>query len=193
VIHWSPKTLKGGSDKIIEASILATKKLDFSPKGESVIRMSQKKPSNPPLLFKDTDNNNSSKLILPSSIDLYNKIHYEYFPEFTPHSDPEVRELADQIFQNIRQYSLYMVVAKTPIFPCVKILEWIIHHANVEKFLLNNKYGECIGVLLLTEVSTYYKLKDVEVRLNKSFLWNYMNTIIMVNFYHLSGGRIINL
>jgi hypothetical protein len=80
------------------------KKLDFPPKAESVIRMSQKKPTNPPPLFKDTDNNTTSKVMLPSWLDLYNKIHYEYFPEFTPHNDPEVRELDDQVFQNISAF-----------------------------------------------------------------------------------------
>jgi hypothetical protein len=63
-----------------------------------------------------------------------------------------------------------MVAAKTPIFPCVELLEWIIHHVDAEKFLLNNKDGECIGVFLPTEVRAYYKLKDYEVRLNKDFL-----------------------
>jgi hypothetical protein len=132
--------------------------------------MSQKKTTNPPPLFKDRDNNTTSKVMLPSWIDLYNKIQYEYFLEFTPHSDLEVRELDDQVFQNIRRSSLYMVVAKTHIFPCVDLLEWIIHHVDVEKFLLNNKYGECISVFLPTKVSMYYKLKDVEFKLNKDFL-----------------------
>jgi hypothetical protein len=80
-----------------------------------------------------------------------------------------VRELDDQVFQNIERSLLYVVAAKTPIFPCVEILEWIIHHAYVDKFLLNNKDGECIGVFLLIEVSTYCKLKDAKVRLNKDF------------------------
>jgi hypothetical protein len=132
--------------------------------------MSQKKTTNPPPLFKDRDNNTTSKVMLPSWIDLYNKIQYEYFLEFTPHTDPKVRELDNQVFQNIRQSLLYMVAAKTPIFPCVELLEWIIHHVDAEKFLLNNKDGECIGVFLPTEVRAYYKLKDIEVRLNTNFL-----------------------
>jgi hypothetical protein len=135
-----------------------------------MIKMSQKKPASPPPFFKDTDNGMNSKVILPSWLDLYNKLHYEDFPEFMPHSDPEVRGLDDQVFQNIKRSSLYLVAAKTPIFPCVDILEWIIHHVDAEKFLLNNKDGECIGVFLPTEVSMYYKLKEVEVRLNKYFL-----------------------
>jgi hypothetical protein len=98
----------------------------------------------PPPLFKDTDNSITSKVTLPSWFDLYKKIHYEYFPKFMPHSDPKVREMDDQMFQNIRRSSLYMVVARTPILPCVETLEWIIHHADAEKCLLNNKDGECI-------------------------------------------------
>jgi hypothetical protein len=92
-----------------------------------------------------------------------------------------VRELDDQVFQNIKRSSLYMVAAKKPIFPCVELLEWIIHHVDAEKCMLNNKDGECIGVFLPTEVSVYYKLKDVEVKLNKDFLVVSMNAIIPIN------------
>jgi hypothetical protein len=63
-----------------------------------------------------------------------------------------------------------MVAMKKLIYACVDLLEWIIHHSNAEKCLLNNKYGECIGVFLLIEVIAFYKLKDVEVRLNIDFI-----------------------
>jgi hypothetical protein len=168
--HQSPKTLKGGSEQTGKTSNSATKELDFSPKEEPMIKMSQKKPTNPPPLFKDTDMSMTSKVLLPTWLDLYKKIHHDDFPEFTPHSDPEVRELDDQMFQNIKRSSLYMVASRTHVLPCVETLEWIIHHTNAENFLINNRDGECINVFLPTEVSAYYKLKDVEVRLNKDFV-----------------------
>jgi hypothetical protein len=82
-----------------------------------------------------------------------------------------------------------MVAARTHVLPCVETLEWIIHHTDTEKFLINNKYGECINVFFPMEVSTYYKLKDVEVRINKYFLLHSMNIITPVNYWHPGGGR----
>jgi len=49
----------------------------------------------------------------------------------------------------------------------VETIKWIKHHAKTKKCVLNKKYGECNGVFLPTKVSTYYKLKDVDVRLKK--------------------------
>jgi len=63
-----------------------------------------------------------------------------------------------------------MVVARTHVLPCVKTLEWIIHHIETDKFLINNEDGECIDVFLPMEVSTYYKIKYAEVRINKYFV-----------------------
>jgi hypothetical protein len=102
------------------------------PKIEPVIKMSQKKPPAPPPLYRDMDTSTTSKVPLPTWNDLYNKIHHDDFPEFTPHSDPEVRVLDDHVFQNIKLSSLYMVASRTLVFPCVESLEWIINHTNAE-------------------------------------------------------------
>jgi hypothetical protein len=42
--------------------------------------MSQMKPATPPPLFKDTDNNTASKVMLPYWLDLYSEIQYQYLP-----------------------------------------------------------------------------------------------------------------
>jgi hypothetical protein len=42
--------------------------------------------------------------------------------------------------------------------------------------LINDENGVCISFFLLTEVQKYYKLRDMEERLNMDF---------MVNFYEL--------
>jgi len=65
---------------------------------------------------------------------------------------------------------LYLLESKTLVLPCVDLFELFIHHADAKKFLLNNKDEECIGIFFLIEVCTYYKLKEVEDRLNKYFL-----------------------
>jgi len=87
-----------------------------------------------------------------------------------PHSDPKVSVLDDQVFHNSKNSSLYLVSARTPFLPCVDLLEWIIHHVNAKKCLLNNEDGECIGVFLLTKVRIYYKLKEAQVGLKKYFM-----------------------
>jgi hypothetical protein len=95
-----------------------------------MIKMSRKKPTNPPPLFKDTNTSMKSKVLLPTWLDLDNKIHHDDFLEFAPHSDPKVRELDDQMFQNIKRSSLYMVASRTLVLPFVETLEWIICHTN---------------------------------------------------------------
>jgi len=72
-------------------------------------------------------------------LDLYKKIYYDDFPEFVPHKNLEVRKVDDQMFPIIKRSSLYMVVARTHVLPCVEALKLIIHHTDVEKFLINNK------------------------------------------------------
>jgi hypothetical protein len=57
------KTPKGGSEKFGEVSISVEKKIEFPPKVESMIKMSEKNPASPPPFFKDTDNVTTSKII----------------------------------------------------------------------------------------------------------------------------------
>jgi len=93
--HQSPKTPKGRNEQAGEASSSRTKAIEFSSKMEPVIKMSQKKPTNPPPLYKDIVASSKFKVLLPTWLDLYNKIYHDDFPEFTPHSDLEVRVLDD--------------------------------------------------------------------------------------------------
>jgi hypothetical protein len=51
-----------------EASSFAAKELEFSYKAELLINMSQKKPANPPPLYKDTYASMTSKLLFPTWI-----------------------------------------------------------------------------------------------------------------------------
>jgi hypothetical protein len=63
-----------------------------------------------------------------------------------------------------------MVACQTPVFPCIKILGWIIDHTYTMKFIVNNEEGECVGFFLPVEVQKYYKLRDLEERLNTEFV-----------------------
>jgi hypothetical protein len=100
---------------VVEALSTTTKELEYSPNMEPMIKMSQKKHTSPPLLYKDTDASTTSKVLMPSWLNLYNKIHHDDFLEFTPHSNPKVRVLDDHVFQNIKRLALY-VVASGPQF-----------------------------------------------------------------------------
>jgi hypothetical protein len=77
----------------------------------------------------------------------------------------------------------------------VENLEWIIHHAEAEKLLLNKKYGECINIFLPIEVGSYYKLKDVEVRLNKYFVvafYQCHNTSLLLTSWWREDKKFVN-
>jgi hypothetical protein len=62
-----------------------------------------------------------------------------------------------------------MVERRTPVFPCIEILKWLIDHIDTQKFLINDENGECVDIFLLVEVQNYYKLLDLEERLNNDF------------------------
>jgi hypothetical protein len=64
-----------------------------------------------------------------------------------------------------------MVASRTPGFPCIEVLKWLIDHMDEQKFLINDENGGCVVFFLPTEVHKYYKLKDPEERLNKEYLW----------------------
>jgi len=173
--HQSPNTSKGKKILVAKVFIPTTmKELEFTPKVELVIKMSQKKPLAPSLLYKDMDTSMTFKVSLPAWYDLYKKNYNGDFPELTPNSDPKVRVLEDHVFQNIKSSSMHMVASRTVVFLCVETLELIINHTNVKKCLINNVNDQCVGVFFPLEVSKYYKLKELEFRLN---------TDLMVKFY----------
>jgi hypothetical protein len=67
-----------------------------------------------------------------------------------------------------------MVACRTPVFPCMEVLKWLIDHTDAHKFLINDENGGCVRVFLPTEVQKYYKLRDPE---------EWLNTDFMVKFY----------
>jgi hypothetical protein len=99
---------------------------------------------------------------LPHWGELFNKINWEEYPEYVPHSDLYVRVLDDEVFPNIRCFYLHMVVRITPIFPCIEFLKWVIDHIDTHKCFINDDNGGCVRVFLLVEVQKYYNLRDLE-------------------------------
>jgi hypothetical protein len=63
-----------------------------------------------------------------------------------------------------------MVSSRTPILPCIQDLEWIISHIDVDKCLINNVEGNCVGVFMSVEVNKYYNLMEPKVKLNIDFM-----------------------
>jgi hypothetical protein len=50
------------------------------------------------------------------------------------------------------------------------MLGWIINHTYERKCVVNDENGRCVGVFLPIEVHKYYKLGDLEERLNTNFV-----------------------
>jgi hypothetical protein len=63
-----------------------------------------------------------------------------------------------------------MVASRTPVFPYIELLNWLIDHTNTQRCLINDDNGKCVGVFLPVEVHNYYKLRDPEERLNNDFV-----------------------
>jgi hypothetical protein len=63
-----------------------------------------------------------------------------------------------------------MVVRRTPIFPCIEFLKWLIDHTNTQRCFINEDNGECVEVFLLVEVKNYYKLRELEEQMNIDFV-----------------------
>jgi hypothetical protein len=127
----SPRAPKLKEAEVGEGSSPDTaRQLEFSPRVEPVIKTSTKKEFSQPPAFGDTEETTGSKIMLPQWGDLFNRINREDYPEFIPHNDPDVRVLDDQVFPNIWWSCLHMVACRTPVFPCIETLGWIIDHTD---------------------------------------------------------------
>jgi hypothetical protein len=146
--------------------------LEYTLRLEPVIKTSRKKFFTQPPAFGDTEASTGTKATLPHWGELFKKISWEKFPEYILHSHPDVRNLNDEVFLNIRRSYLHMVANKTPVSPCIEFLKWLIDHIGTQNFLINDDNGGCVRVFLPVEVQKYYKLRDPEERLNTYFVVN---------------------
>jgi hypothetical protein len=146
------------------------KQLEYTPRSEPVIKTTMKKFFIQPLTFGDTKVRTGSKMALPHWGELFNKIRWEECPEYIPHNDLDVRALDDEVFLNIQWSYLHMVARRTPVFPYIEVMKWLIDHIDTHKCLINDDNGGCVRVFLPVEVQKYYKLRDPEEQLNTDFM-----------------------
>jgi hypothetical protein len=170
----SPRASKLKEPEVGESSSpTVTKQLEFTPKPVPVIKTSTKEVFIQPPAFGDIEASIRTKAVLPHWGELFQKIKWEEFPEYTPHSDPDMRKLDDEVFTNIQRSYLDMVASRNPVFPCIELLKWLIDHTDTQRCLINDDNGECVGVFLPVEVQNYYKLRDPEERPNTDFIINF--------------------
>jgi hypothetical protein len=150
-----------------------SKKLEYVPRPEPVIKTTMKKVFIQAPAFGNTEASTGSKMALPHWGEIFNKISREEYPKYVPHSDSDVRALDDQVFPNIQQSYLHMVERKIPIFPCIEVLKWLIDHTDTHKCLINDDSGGCVRVFVLVEVHNYYKLREPKERLNTYFVMKF--------------------
>jgi hypothetical protein len=146
------------------------KQLEFTPKLVPVIKTSTKKVFSQPPAFGDTEENIGTKTVFPCWEELFKKIKWEEFPEYTPHSDPDTRKLDDEVLPNVRKVYLHMVASRTLVFPCIELLKWLIDHTDMQRCLINDDNGGCVRVFLPVEVQNYYKLREPKEQLNTDFV-----------------------
>jgi hypothetical protein len=73
-----------------------------------------------------------------------------------------MRKLDDEFFPNIQRSYLHMMARRTPVFPYIELLEWLIDHTDIQKCLINDVNGNCVRFFLTIEVQSYYNLRDTK-------------------------------
>jgi hypothetical protein len=152
------------------SSPAVVRQLEFTPKPVSVIKTITKEPFVQPLDFEDMKASIGAKMAFPCWEEVFKKIKKEEPLEYTPHRDTDTRKLDDEVLPNIHNSYLHVVENRSPLFPCIDLLKWIIDHADAQKCLINDDNGEFIGVFLPSEVQSYYKLKYFELKLSIDFV-----------------------
>jgi hypothetical protein len=151
------------------SSLAIAIKLEFTSKPMLIIKTITKEAFAQPLDFGDTEVNIGTKKTFLRWEDLFKEIKHEEFLEYAPHSDLDMRNLDDEVFVNIHKAYLHMVVSRTPVFPCIELLKWLINHNDAQKCVINDDNGQIFRVFLLVEVQKYYKLREPDEYLNKDF------------------------
>jgi hypothetical protein len=85
----SPRASKLKEPDVGESSSpVVTKQLEFTPKPVPIIKTSTKKVFIHPPAFGDTEVSIGTKAVFLHWGELFQKIKWEEFPEYTPHNDP---------------------------------------------------------------------------------------------------------
>jgi hypothetical protein len=134
------------------SSPAVARQLEFSPKSMPVIKTATKKAFIQPPAFGDTEKNIDTKIVFPRWEEIFNKIKWEEFPEYIRDNDPDTRRLDDEVLPNIRNVYLHKVASRTPIFPCIELLKWIIDHTDTQICFINDDNDECVDFFLPVEL-----------------------------------------
>jgi hypothetical protein len=152
------------------SSPAVARKLEFTSKITPIIKEITKEAFAQPLAFGDIEANIGMKTIFPLWGDMFRKIKHKEFLEYAPHSDLDTRKLDNEVFVNIRKAYLHMVARRTPVFPFIELLKWLIDHTDAQKCVINDDNGQIVRVFLPVEVQNYYKLRELDEGLNKDFV-----------------------
>jgi hypothetical protein len=159
--RFSPRMPKMKEPEVGEGSTPgAAREIDFVSRMESIICTSTKKEFSQPPEFRDTKASTGFKVLLLHWGDMYSKIIQEDYSKFTPHNNPDVKILDDQVFPNIKRSYMHRVACRTPVLPCIKIFVWIIDHADTVKCTIKNAEGKCVGVVITSGNSPRLYLRD---------------------------------
>jgi hypothetical protein len=171
----SPRVPKLQESKIGEgSSLVVARQLEFAPKMVSVIKAITKEPFVQPPTFGDIEASIGAKMTFPHWEEVFKKIKKEEPLEYTPHNDLDTRKLNDEVLLDICRAYLHMVASRSLVFPCANLLKWLIDHTDAHKCSISDDNGECVEVLLPSEVQKYYKLNESKENLSTDF---------MVSFY----------
>jgi hypothetical protein len=88
-----------------------------------------------------------------------------------PHSDPNIREVDDKVFINIRKSFLHYVARGHLLCLHLEAIEWIIDHTDLKKSMIMNDASQCMGSFLAVKnLERYYKIPKLEVHLVNLFV-----------------------
>jgi hypothetical protein len=138
-----------GSSPVVE------RKMEFTSKPTPIIKTITKEAFTQPLAFGDIEENIGTKTTFPRWEDLFKEIKHKEFPEYALYRDLDMRKLDDEVFINKHKDYLHMMVIRTPVFPFIEILKWLIDHNDAHKCVINDDNGQIAKVFLPVEAQKY--------------------------------------
>ena len=82
---------------------------------------------------------------------------YQIYQEFTKPDFPE--DLPDrQVYIQVKWSKLHYTAAHPPIFPCAKIVEWILQRVDPENWVIWDHAGDVVAALKGQDAEVYYRI-----------------------------------
>jgi hypothetical protein len=101
-----------------------------------------------------------------------------------------MRNVDDIVFSNIRRSHLHTIVARTPVMPCSKDIEWIIKHTNTDSRIVLNDEKRCIASYQPSKLEQYYKIHHLEKYTITSFVESLIRVMTLKIFWLDNGWKI---